>query len=193
MSKVEYAKKLLNYFQLNGISFHSNLKDNDYKEVEKEGKYLKFFKYKYTEIELSEDLAKQIINFDKVREYKDMLDSFHARKTRTEDGILIFTYKVTPDLAAAATADIMRNTCGIILNVYKQKQDTPEFDKNVEEVVNILDNSIQKEPVGDYGVVFGYSIYKTPTLSQENKEKLIEFQYKTLGPKEQNTNRTAGK
>lgn len=142
----------------------------------------KIFKIKNSDFEISEKLADQIINFDKVRDYRHMLDNFYKNKMRTQDGFFIFAYEVKPDYEGAEVARIMRDVCDTILGVYKTKKDTPEFDNRVNEIVKIFDNSIEKRVVEVYGSFCGYSIEKTPNLTQEGREKLIEFQYITLGP-----------
>lgn len=102
----------------------------------------------------------------------------------------MFTYPVSADSEAVNAADFLHNICETILDVYNKKQDTPEFDSGVNEIVSILDIRIKKEAFGDYGATFGYEICETPQLTDEEKNKITEFKYNLLGPKKQKNEQT---
>lgn len=175
MSKIENAKQILELYKKNGFKYNTNLMQSDYKEINKTETFLKFFKYTKTDVQITEELADQVVNHYHLGKTLSRLEYFRDDKLRTKKGFFILEYDVKPNKELAEVAHRLHSTTKDILLVYKNQKDTPEFDKVSYEFANTLKNVVTLEAQGDYGVIFNYTIRKLDLTKEEELKKLSEI------------------
>lgn len=176
MDKIGFAKQLLQYYQQKGLNFDSKLKERDYKKITQEKTFLKVFKRQEQQIQLTEQLAVQIICYDQFLQYEFMLTNLYHKTSKQ------LSQSVAPkqsEYHSLATIDLLRRTCSLIVNTYYRKKDTPDFDKQVLALLEIFNKHVVKDASQNHQ-------YK---LTNEERQTLLDFldKYKIKNNQKQKT------
>jgi hypothetical protein len=112
--------------------FNSNLFSKDYKCETITKPYLKFFKTRYDEITISNELANQIINRATLNRYLEVFDLYINHND-----------KKTSLMKEVKIALNLKNTILNINECYKNMLDTPELDKNVANYTKFVTSNVK--------------------------------------------------
>lgn len=178
MDNIAKAKKYINWNNERWVVLDSRLKDTDYKQEEKTRTYLKFFKQTYFDEVITEAYAKQYIDMTFMYEHKRLLD-IYIKQNEKALGRLNNEVK-EQIITRIETAKIIKNTCELSLNHYKQKLDTPKFDAAVHKFTEIIEKTIIREEMPSVSIVFGYDVKQVNPLSQDDKNWITKFEQQAL-------------
>lgn len=164
------ANKILKYYNRENIKFNSALLDDKSSLKEREESFL-FFKYKTQE--LSEEFARAVIDYDTTLDYHNMLASRLAFESVSKKSF--FAKEIPANKKEVEETEFCVNLTKSVLNTFINKQDTPQFRKNVNKMNEVFSSDLNKVAEGDYGVIFFYRINSHPQFKPKNEMFLHQF------------------
>jgi hypothetical protein len=168
MNKMQEALKFLKTKKKYGSKYVSNLMDSDSKQVV-EHKRVLLFKRKVKNVEITKELADQIVNRKKVWDITKDLENYYNRFKNNKDRVARGAYREIDsekDYNISSVKALMQ-AGQKAENVYLSKQDNKEFDTSVEKLAKLLKQKVvyKQEDVG----LDTIESFKVEKLSEEDK------------------------